>query len=96
MFAAGVIGGDGKQRQPIVSFYDPRGAGTVAKEPGTQDVVVVDGIRGKCLISVYAINCDWEVGMYGCNDGRDAPESSQTIVWFYGQATRQRPIAGLR
>lgn len=74
MFAAGVVGDDGKQRRPIVSFYDPSGERKSAGDAGTKDVVVVDGIRGKCLVSVYAINCDWEVGVYRIGTGEDAPE----------------------
>ncbi len=89
MFAAGVIGGEGeqrqRQRQPILAFYDPGREETSAGNPGTKGVVVVDGICGNCLISVYAINCDWEIGVYTCEAGKDAPESGGAVVRLLGQ-----------
>ncbi len=83
MFAAGVVGEkSGKEaRQPIVSFYEPGSEGTSAGDAGTKDVVMVHGICGNCLISVYAINCDWEVGVYGWEIDRDKPVAPQNMLF---------------
>ena len=81
MFAAGVVGeSQGTEiRQPIVAFYDPGGE---RKSAGTQDpqgIVPVDKITGNCLISVYATNCEWEIGIYRADAG-GKPEPNSTVA----------------
>ena len=69
MFGAGVVGPAGNHKQPIAAFYDPGREGASTDMHGTDGVVGVERIHGNCHISVYAINCDWEVGVYECEIG---------------------------
>lgn len=79
MFGAGVIGEDANQRRPFVRFYEPGKGSKVI--PDTKGIGDVEGIVGKCHFSVYAVNCDWEIGIYMvAKGGQSEPSNSIASV----------------